>query len=299
MQQATEVSSIRRQKSSAQKPKRPLPMVLLRLLFRSFGLMAPASTARLANYLWFRPQRHNPPAREEVLLLEARCYPLRHAGKQISVYAWGTGPTVLLVHGWSGRGAQLGEFVQPLVDNGYRVVAFDAPAHGRSTGEETTLPEISDLIQRIAQEFAPAHAVIAHSFGVACALYALRTHAFAQRFVAIGAPATLDDLLRVFAAELALPTSVVTNVRQLIAQRFGADAWDRFSPQVMARQMTMPALIVHDTDDRDIPWQGGAALANAWPQAQFLRTDGLSHRRLLRDADVIARIVHFIGPAAP
>ena len=69
-----------------------------------------------------------------------------HRGQALAVESWGAGPTVLLVHGWNGRGAQLGAFAPALVKSGYRVVTFDTPAHGRSPGRATNLPEISEAI---------------------------------------------------------------------------------------------------------------------------------------------------------
>src|SRR5712691_2373566 len=133
----------------------PIALVALRLLFRLSGAVAPPLAARFASYLWYRPQRHRPPVREQGLLGRARHVPMRHAGKRIAVYDWGKGPTVMLVHGWSGRGAQLGEFVEPLSGAGYRVVAFDAPAHGHSDGRDTTILEISEVILRLVSDFSP------------------------------------------------------------------------------------------------------------------------------------------------
>jgi pimeloyl-ACP methyl ester carboxylesterase len=75
---------------------------------------------------------------------------------------------------------------------------------------------------------------------------------------------------------------------------FGADVWQRFSPEVLARRLDVPGLVIHDQDDRDAPIEGGAAVAQAWPGAQFVRTTGLGHRRILRDPEVIARAAAFI-----
>lgn len=274
----------------------PIAILALRLLFRLSGAVAPALAARFASYLWFRPQRHRPPAREQALLGRARYVPMDHAGKRIAAYRWGEGPTVMLVHGWSGRGAQLGEFVEPLAGAGYRVVAFDAPAHGRSDGRDTTLLEISEVILKLVAEFSPVHAVIAHSFGVACALFALQQRRFARRVVALSTPATLEGLLEKFAGSLALSPRTVQILRDMLVQRFGEDVWTRFSVQGMARSIGLPALVVHDRDDRDVPWQEGEAVARAWPNAQFLRTEGLGHRRILRDPEVIDRVVRFLQP---
>jgi len=275
----------------------PMAVVALRLLFKLSGAVAPVLAARFASTLWFRPQRHRPPARERALLARAQHVLMHHAGKRIAVYHWGKGPAVMLVHGWSGRGAQLGEFAGPLVGAGYRAVAFDAPAHGRSDGRDTTLLEISDVILRLASDFGPVHAVIAHSFGVACVLYALQQRGFAQRVVALSTPATLEGLLEKFSGSLALSPRTVQILRGMLVRRFGEDVWTRFSVQNMARSMGLPALVIHDRDDRDVPWQEGEAVARAWPHARFLRTEGLGHRRILRDPEVIDRVVRFLEPS--
>jgi len=272
----------------------PMAVVALRLLFRLSGAVAPALAARLASYLWFRPLRRRPPAREQALLGRAQYAPMHHAGKRIAVYHWGKGPTVMLVHGWSGRGAQFGELVEALVAAGYRVVAFDAPAHGRSDGRDTTLPEISEAILRLVSEFSPVHAVIAHSFGVPCVLFALQQQAFARRVVAFSAPATLEGLVAKFSGTLALSRRTVQVLRDILVRRFGEDMWTRFSAQHMARSVELPALIIHDRDDRDVPWREGEAVARAWPHARFLRTEGLGHSRILRDPQVIDRVVGFL-----
>ena len=273
----------------------PIAVVALRLLFRLSGAVAPLLAAHFASTLWYRPPRHRPPAREQALLARAQHVCMHHVGKRIAVYDWGKGPTVMLVHGWSGRGSQLGEFVEPLVAAGYRAVAFDAPAHGRSEGRDTTILEISEVILRLAADFSPVHAVIAHSFGVPCVLFALQQQGFARRVVALSTPATLEGLLEKFAGTLALSPRTVQIMRDMLVQRFGEDVWTRFSAQNMARSIGLPALIIHDRDDRDIPWQEGEAVARAWPRARFLRTEGLGHRRILRDPEVIDRVVRFLG----
>lgn len=274
--------------------RKPLAVRLLRLAFQVGGRVAPQLTGRWANYLWFRPQRFVPPAREQALLARAMCLPMTHAGKHIAVYAWGTGPAILLVHGWSGRGAQMGAFIDPLVAAGFRVIAFDAPAHGRSEGEDTNLPEVAELMLELAWRHGPLHAVIAHSFGVLCTLYALGEGLSVTHVVAVSPPSSIEGLVDKFAEGLAIPAAAIKVMRSLFEARFGADLWTRFSPLRLARTTTAQALIAHDDTDREVPWQEGEALTQAWPGAQLLRTHGLGHRRILRDPQVIAQVVGFI-----
>jgi len=276
----------------------PVAFRLLRAALTLAALVSTELTGRWVNRLWFRSQRFPEPAREKEWLAGAQRLTLAHRDRPLAVYHWGKGPTVLLVHGWHGRGAQLGAFAAPLVAAGYRVVAFDAPAHGRTPGRATDLPEVSEALLTVADAFPPLHGVIAHSFGVAGTLVATRQGLAPRRVVALSAPASIDFLMDSFAARLGIPTAVMDVHRRLMELRFGADLWRRFSPTEIARDLDIPALLMHDKEDHDVPWQQGEALARAWPGAAWVRTQGLGHRRILRDPDVVARVVAFMAESA-
>jgi pimeloyl-ACP methyl ester carboxylesterase len=272
--------------------------VAFRLLRRALILSALVSTelaGRWANRLWFRTQRFPEPAREKEWLASAERLTLSHRDRPLAVYRWGAGPTILLVHGWHGRGTQLGAFVAPLVAAGFHVVAFDAPAHGRTPGRATNLLEVSEALSQVAAAFPPLHGVIAHSFGAASTLVAISRGLAPRRVVTLSAPASIEFLMDSFAAQLELPGAVMDVHRRLMEQQFGADVWRRFSPTEIARGLDIPALLVHDQEDRDVPWQEGATLARAWPNATSVQTQGLGHRRILRDPDVVARVVAFMA----
>jgi pimeloyl-ACP methyl ester carboxylesterase len=273
----------------------PVGFWLLRKAIRLLGLVSPALAARWVYRLWFRPIRFSEPQQEKDWRRTTQPLAVSHRGQALAVDAWGAGPTVLLVHGWNGRGAQLGAFAPALVQVGYQVVTFDTPAHGRSPGRATNLPEISEAIQTVARVCGPVHAVIGHSFGVACAIFAVRQGLKVNRIVAISPPHNMRGLTQKFFTALDINIRVQEIFNRKFETHFGADLWERFSPEVLARQLDMPGLIIHDQDDRDVPFQEGAAVAQAWPDAQFVRTTGLGHRRILRDPEVIARVVAFIA----
>ena len=287
-------SAHEKQPGSNRPRKTPLAARVLRSGMSALSALCPALAARLANYFWYRPQRLALAPREFAVLADARCHPCVVDGKTLSVYEWGAGPAVLLVHGWSGRAGQFSEFVAPLLRAGYRVIGFDAPAHGRSDGTATNLPAISAAITRVSETYGPIHALIAHSFGVACALHALTHGLRVQRMIGISPPATMEFLLQTFSRRLGLGPAAVAGLRRRIEVRFGEDVWSAFAPIELARRVNLPALILHDRGDREVPWADGVALAGAWPGARLALTEGLGHRRILNDADVIAQTLAFL-----
>ena len=96
--------------------------VWLRASFSAAGYLAPNLTAAVAERLFYKTRRNGPRPGEREFLEGAM--PTTISG--MKAWSWGSGPTVLLVHGWNGRGTQLGAFIEPLVARGYQVVAFDA-----------------------------------------------------------------------------------------------------------------------------------------------------------------------------
>src|SRR5216117_4462154 len=130
-------------------------MPLARAANRALSHLAPELAARAAERLFLTPPRPRRPQTEIDLLGTARARPMRVGARRIETWVWGVGPSVLLVHGWGGRGAQLGPLVGPLVARGFSVVTFDAPGHGASDTGTVTIPEIIDAIRAVAASRRP------------------------------------------------------------------------------------------------------------------------------------------------
>jgi hypothetical protein len=120
--------------------KSPLVQRMTLASVGALSSIAPAVAARLAERPFLTPPRYPAPDREREILARARPGSVRVAGRRIETWSWGVGPRILLVHGWGGRGGQLGAFVEPLVSRGFSVTAFDGPAHGASEGRVATIP---------------------------------------------------------------------------------------------------------------------------------------------------------------
>jgi pimeloyl-ACP methyl ester carboxylesterase len=61
-----------------------------------------------------------------------------------------------------------------------------------------------------------------------------------------------------------------------------------------APRIGRPALIVHDLEDREVPWSEGERYARYWPHARLVSTRGLGHNRIVDDASTIAAALRFL-----
>jgi pimeloyl-ACP methyl ester carboxylesterase len=205
----------------------------------------------------------------------------------VPVWSWGDGPIVLFVHGWGGRGTQLGAAIPALVEAGYRVVAFDGPAHGDAPGAHTTLVELATTIAAVAARIGAIDTVIAHSFGAAATTVALHRGVTARRVVFVAPMFQVASSVDRFARGAGLDASARADfIAALSDANRGTHPGDLDGP-LLAPGMRAPLLVVHDRGDREVPHDDGVAAARTWPDARLVTTVGLGHRRILEDPHVV------------
>lgn len=260
----------------------------------SFSNAAPNLMARWYADRFTTPRRFPAARREEGWMRQARLSRLPFDGADsLALYEWGSGPVVLLVHGFEGRAGQLGGFVGPLVAAGYKVVAFDAPAHGASDGTRTAIQEMARALDKVAGHVGPVEAAVAHSLGSTALVECLYRGMDANRAVLIAPPVHPETYLPRIARHLGISQKVAGRAQALLEARHGAPFED-YRPLSAARHLSQPALILHDEDDRQVPLDEGEKLARFWPGATLEITQGLGHNRILRDPGVIARALVFL-----
>jgi pimeloyl-ACP methyl ester carboxylesterase len=202
---------------------------------------------------------------------------------------------VLLAHGWGGNAAQMRAFVFPLLSAGYRVIAYDQPAHGVSGGRLTGLPDFADVLAEVAWHHGGVKAVIAHSLGAAAAALSLSSGKTTfEKIVLVSPPSDLVGYSRRFARWYWIPEPVRKAMQTAIEERYGV-LWEDLEVARIAPRLGAQALVIHDRDDRMMPWQHGATVARLWPGARLLTTNGLGHRRILADENVTRAAADFIA----
>jgi pimeloyl-ACP methyl ester carboxylesterase len=272
-------------------------------------LSRPAAVALLTR-LFVTPRRHARPARERALLAEGRREEVQVGPRKLALWRFeplgeraargDQGPPVaLLVHGWEGRGSQLGPLALPLRERGFEVALFDHVGHGASEGRRSSLIAMRDGVAAVAAHLGAerVRAVAAHSMGTAAVTLALDGGALAARRLVYLAPPY--DLVQYFGRYLELVVGdreLLPDMLRRMERRFGASVQDVHYDNLLPRR-SEPLLVLHSRDDLDVTAEAARAVAAGWPGGRFEASDGLGHRRILRDETVIERAVAFLAPA--
>ena len=207
------------------------------------------------------------------------------------------GPVVLLVHGWGGNARQMLPIAQAVADKGMRPVLLEMPAHGRSAGATSNLPQFARAIEyaaaRLVQQGHSIRAVIAHSLGATAAAYAVSRGMHAEKLVLVAPPASPREYTRFFAHVFGLSEATRAAMQKRIEESEGI-LMPQFEPQAVGPRIRVPTLVVHDRGDTINRFADGQAFAHAIRGAQLAPTEGLGHRKLLKDAQVIGQVAIFV-----
>ncbi|HMD58741.1 MAG TPA: alpha/beta fold hydrolase, partial [Steroidobacteraceae bacterium] len=270
----------------------PLPATLqrrLRTAFRLLSALSPRLAAKLALRMFMTPASRRIDPQEAQFLATARAVALRTSGNRIQAYEWpGNGPAVLVVHGWMSHAARMADVINALRARGLRVVAFDAPAHGRSAGRRADLYDFRDAIEAVSAACGPIGGLLAHSFGALTTVtWLAETQPAAVRAVVlVGLPRDVGYTFESFALALALRADVVAHTRELFLRRYGGYP-EQYASVTLASQLPMPVLLIHGGADEYVPADHAVEFSEQLIDGKLLVLAAMRHNAPLHDANAV------------
>ena len=278
--------------------KQKVAIRYIRAKFKILSTISKKKAAAKAFELFCTPQYRNlkelPPVFKTAEKLEFRFQQFTIAG-----YRWnkGAGSKVLIVHGFESSAINFDGYAKAFIKKGHEVLAFDAPAHGRSSGKQVNAIIYRDLLKFIWKDYGPFHAFIGHSFGGLTASMCLAEveHDNDFRMVLI-APATetltaFDQFFRMIGVD----DMEVRSEFEKIIFRVGGHPMSWYSILRAIKTIKAKILWVHDEDDKITPVEDAYKVKSGnYKNIRFLITKGLGHRRIYRDAGVVKAVTDFV-----
>lgn len=246
--------------------------------------------------LFTTPIKHKIPKRELEMDSESiqKTIHIPSINKNIIVYEYGkSDKKILLVHGWSGRGTQLFKIADELLKKGFSIISFDAPAHGKSEGKTTIMSEFIESILEIERQYGPFEIAIGHSLGGMSVLNAIKNGLKVKKAVIIGSGDIVQDILDDFIFKLGLKSEISIRLRDYFETKYQVKM-DDFSAYKTAKELEIPVLVIHDNNDPEVPVQAGIHIHEHLKNGSLFLTEGLGHRKILGNQNVIKKIIEFI-----
>ncbi|MEK6452116.1 MULTISPECIES: alpha/beta hydrolase [unclassified Myroides] len=283
-----------------QKPKQSLeiPKSII-VIGKTLQLFSNNLATRFAQNLFITPLKFKPPKREKEMLDKSVVTEIAvpKLKKDIFVYQYGTNKAAtkkaLLIHGWNGRGTQLITIANMLMRQGYDIVSFDAPGHGKSPKTKTNMTEFIASAFEVEKQFGPFDLVIGHSLGGMTTMNALKDGFKAKKAVIIGSGDVVEDVIDDFVEQIKLKPVISKLIKQRFEKQFN-QTMESYCVHNAAKTIKIPLLIIHDEDDLDVPVKAAYQIKKNAVDAQLMVTQTLGHRKILGDKKVIERIKDFI-----
>lgn len=272
-----------------------IPRFIL-LSIKFISLFSPKLTLLYAAKLFTTPIKHKVPKREMQMEGKSvqKSLTIPSLNKQVVVYEYGNSEKkVLLVHGWSGRGTQLVKIADELLKSGYSTISFDAPAHGKSAGNSSIMTDFIAAIIEIDKKHGPFEAAIGHSLGGMSVLNAIKQGLELKCAVIIGSGDIVQDIIEDFVAKLDLKPDFATGLRMHFEKKY-EEKMNDYSAYKAAKETDIPFLVIHDKDDPEVPVKAGINIHKHLQNGDLLLTEGLGHRKILGNHEVVDNIIRFI-----
>jgi pimeloyl-ACP methyl ester carboxylesterase len=203
---------------------------------------------------------------------------------------------VLVAHGWESSSRFFEDYLAPLLEKGCEVVAFDAPAHGESGGKRFLLPNYVQALRIIEQNHGPFDAYIGHSIGgLALTLFLESSpHNETTRLVLVAPAVETTTALDAFGRMLALSHETIRGVDNY-CQEISGHHFDWYSLRRALKDIHGQVLYLQDKDDRVTPLKEALDVQkDQHPNIRFVFTNGLGHRRIAKDPEIMDQVLDFI-----
>jgi pimeloyl-ACP methyl ester carboxylesterase len=291
----------------------PFRLKVIRGMFGVGERVAPSLTGRAAFELFCRTpnvKRLTAGERRAVVgatgfMAEARHHRLKTKAGCVTVHEFrpergrARAGTVLVIHGWRSRTEYMRALIEGYRDAGYKVVSLDLPGHGHSAGRRLTMINAVEAASLAGDWFGPFEAVIGHSFGGAVAVNAAvgsiagLSPLATKRLVLVAAPSSLPLVFDGFSQMLNVgPRS--QNVMARRVKRLSGRPLSDFLGDRQLAELRLPTLVIHAPDDREVSAEQARLYAAAGEHVELCWAEGLGHRRILSDRNVVARAVAFV-----
>lgn len=259
----------------------------------AISIISPRYASIKALNLFATPRKGRVLENQKSFLNTSKTLYLKHNDLDIATYHWkGSGKTILLAHGWESNTHRWETLILNLKKLNYNVVALDAPAHGASSGKQFNAVLYSECIDVVVKHYKP-QTIIGHSVGgMSTGFYQYNyKNNTIEKLILLGAPAEFTGVFKRYVDMMGYNKRIENGLNSIVVERFNKKP-SYFSLSNFSKTIDTETLVVHDTEDKIIPYSDAKKIAKNHRNVQFISTSGFGHG--LRNEVVNKHIIDFL-----
>lgn len=215
---------------------------------------------------------------------------------QIQTYTWKGGEeSVLLVHGWEGQAGNFTDLIYRLQEENFTIYAFDAPSHGFSSKQDTSIFDFTDSVIYIIKKLGIKN-IVSHSFGGVAVTFALHQSKEIEidKYYLITTPDKFSERINDVANSVGINENVKNKLIHKIENELNQDVSKLNVSDFVKDINVKKAKIIHDKNDRVIPILQSRNIDKNWENCTLEEIEGTGHFRILRTDYVLNDIINFL-----
>lgn len=267
-------------------------ITIIKFYMRLLSTLSSKMASKQAQKIFFTPKKHASKQWEIENSEQAQSIILEGG---IHCFVWGKsdGDAILLVHGWEGRASQMSVFL-PYLANKYKLIAINAPGHGLSDGTKSNPNKFIKAIFTAQNHFGPFHAIIGHSMGGGCVVYAALEKLSVNKIISIAGPSNFENVVKAFATFIGLKGKAI-NIFMSDTEAEVQLPFYKMDLAARVHNLRQSILVIHDELDLEIPFTEGSRYKDRIKNGEFFATQGQGHRKIMQSEDVLRKVADFIG----
>jgi len=216
----------------------------------------------------------------------------------VHVSLFGSGNNVVIVsHGWGDTSKSFQDMIVSLTQQGYLVAAIDHIGHGKSSGSNSHLLSFIETIELLIEQFhedrITVNAIIGHSMGAIATLNLPNYLLENKKIILISSPINFFELMFEKVEQVGISRKLLTRVLESISHKYGK-TWQQLTTQSNRDKLALDLTFIHDRQDRYAPFDDVIHFLQQ-EKTPLIETEGLGHRRILSDTNVINNIAQVLS----
>ena len=266
---------------------------LIRAIIKATGIISPKLSAAIAIELLFRPGTNK---------IKNKYQNFWDTGEKLSMPSgceariFGSGDKIFWVtHGWQSHSSRFEKIIKVANQHGYKVIAWNGPAHGNSPGHRTNLASFTRcLVKDVDSINQKVDIMLGHSFGAAASAYACNLGAKIEGLILLASPANAKEVFERFWDFIWLGARArkifVKKTQEEMVAMLSDMSLDEF-----VNDLNQHICMVHDTKDKIIPYGDALRIKSLRPGVELHKTIGLGHYKIASAVETLDIIDGYLG----